>query len=151
MASVEAATADVSGQVGVAAKHLDSLEELHVRSDETYLTASTFKVPILAEVYRQVDAGLIDPAGRVDVSDDLRAPGSGSVEGAGVRFAAHRPRSGVAHDNHKRQYRYRHALSHGRARAAQRDNAGPRSNSDAAAYVLPGDALQHVRRGHRRR
>ena len=77
MANLEEAAADVPGQVGVAARHLDSLEELHVRSDETYLTASTFKVPILAEVYRQVDAGLIDPAGRVEVADKLRAPGSG--------------------------------------------------------------------------
>ena len=91
MASVEEAAAEVPGQVGVAAKHLDSLEELHVRSDETYFTASTFKVPILAEVYRQVDAGLIDPDARVEIADELRAPGSGVLKElrAGLRPSVH--------------------------------------------------------------
>jgi len=91
MATLEQAAADVPGHVGIAARHLDSREELHLRSDEAYFTASTFKVPILAEVYRQVDAGLIDPAERVKVPDELRAPGSGVLKelGAGLQPTVH--------------------------------------------------------------
>ena len=80
MSTIEEAIAKAPGEVGVAAKHLESFEELHYRSDGIFLTASTFKVPILAELYRQVDEGIIDPLRHLELTDDLRAPGSGVLK-----------------------------------------------------------------------
>ena len=91
MPTVEAAIARVPGEVGVAAKHLDSLEELHYNSDRVFFPASTFKVPILAELYRQVDKGVIDPKQRLELTDKFRAPGSGVLKqiGSGLRPTVH--------------------------------------------------------------
>ena len=81
----------VPGTVGVAAKHFESGEELALDAEGVFHTASTFKVPILAELYRQIDEGIIDPGSRVVLSDDLRAPGSGVLKemGAELQPAVH--------------------------------------------------------------
>ena len=80
MVSVESAAAEVPGAVGVAAKHLGSGAELALRDDEVFFSASTKKVPLLVELYRQVDAGEIDLGRRVELTDRIRAPGSGVLK-----------------------------------------------------------------------
>ena len=80
MASIEAALAEVPGEVGVAAKHVDSREHLHFNADAVFFTASTFKIPILAELYRQVDEGIIDPEERIELTDEYCSPGSGVLK-----------------------------------------------------------------------
>ena len=91
MPTIKAAMAEVPGEVGIAAKHLDSLEELHYGSDGFFFPASTFKIPILAELYRQVDEGIVDPQQRLELTDELRAPGSGVLKemGNGLRPTVH--------------------------------------------------------------
>ena len=80
MPSVESAAAEVPGVVGVSAKHLGSGAEIRLRDDVVYFAASTIKVPLLVELYRQVDAGEIDLERRVELSDQIRAPGSGVLK-----------------------------------------------------------------------
>lgn len=80
MDNLDAALANVSGEVGVAAKHLESLDEFNYNSDRLFFPASTFKVPILAELYRQVDEGIIESQKRLELTDDIRAPGSGVLK-----------------------------------------------------------------------
>lgn len=91
MLTVEAAMATVPGEVQFSAKHMDSLQELHGGSGGVFPPASTFKVPILAELYRQVDDGIIDPQHRVELTDEDRAPGSGVLKemANGLRLTIH--------------------------------------------------------------
>ena len=77
MPSVESAVREVPGAVGVVARHLGSDAEIRLRDDEVFFSASTKKVPLLVELYRQVDAGEIDLGRRVELTDRIRAPGSG--------------------------------------------------------------------------
>ena len=77
MTTFQEAVSQVPGVVGVAARHLETGHSVECNADETFFTASTFKVPILAEVYRQVDAGTLDLSQRVELTDALRVPGSG--------------------------------------------------------------------------
>ena len=49
------------------------------------------KVPLLVEVYRQVDRGVIDPARRIELDDRLQSPGSGVLKelANGLRVTVH--------------------------------------------------------------
>ncbi len=80
MNKIEAAIADVPGAVGLAARHLETGEQIRHRADGVFFTASTFKVPVLLELYRQVDQGIVDLDRRIELSDRLRAPGGGVVK-----------------------------------------------------------------------
>lgn len=68
------------GVLGVAAKRLDTGEELAYNADEVFPTASTFKTVLLYTLYRQADAGRIDLAKRVTLRAEQRVPGSGVLQ-----------------------------------------------------------------------
>ena len=55
--AVEALAADFDGVVGVYARHLPTGRTAALRADETFPTASLVKVPILATLFEQVEAG----------------------------------------------------------------------------------------------
>ncbi|GGO75652.1 serine hydrolase [Nonomuraea cavernae] len=61
------------------AADLDTGREVGHGSDEPVPTASVFKVPLLVELCRQADAGLLDPASRVTVGAAERAFGPTGV------------------------------------------------------------------------
>jgi beta-lactamase class A len=77
VAAIEAEFAAFPGTGGVAAKRLDTGEEIRVNADETTATASTIKVPILIELFRQVEAGAIDLETPLPASAAARTVGSG--------------------------------------------------------------------------
>ena len=91
MSSVDEAIAKVPGIVGLAARHLDSGARIRHNADVPFFTASTFKVPLLVELFRQVDRGGIDLSGRVEFTDAMRVPGSGVLKEleAGLRPTIH--------------------------------------------------------------
>ena len=80
MNNLESAVAAVPAVTGMAAKHLDTGQELAHQADDLYFTASTFKVPILVELYRQVDMGIVDHSARLELTDADRSPGSGVLK-----------------------------------------------------------------------
>ena len=80
MNTLDSAIAAVPAVTGMAAKHLVTGQELAHRADDIYFTASTFKVPILVELYRQVDMGIVDPSARLELTDADRSPGSGVLK-----------------------------------------------------------------------
>ena len=80
MSAIQDFTVHTGGVVGVAAKHLASGERVSYNADTVFFTASTLKVPLLVELYRQVDAGIIDVNERIDLTDALRVPGSGVLK-----------------------------------------------------------------------
>ena len=84
MNSVKSAIAQAPGTVGVTAKHLESGKTIRHNGDTVFFTASTFKVPVLVELYRQVDEGKIALGQRVELTDALRAPGGGLLKTLGV-------------------------------------------------------------------
>lgn len=77
---IVALAADFRGVIGVAARNLGSGEEIQYNADEIFPTASTMKSVFLYELYRQIDAGRIDPAERITFEDRLRVPGSGVLQ-----------------------------------------------------------------------
>jgi beta-lactamase class A len=72
------------GTVGVAAKNLGTGEEIGVNADEETGTASTVKVPILIEVFRQVEAGDVDLETKIADGPETRTPGSGILRDLSV-------------------------------------------------------------------
>ena len=77
MEELQSAIEGVQGTVGFAAKHLETGQQLSHNADSIFFTAGTLKVPLLTELYRQVDEGYINLSERIELSDDLRVPGSG--------------------------------------------------------------------------
>ncbi len=80
MSIIQDVTAQTEGVIGVAAKHLETGVHVHYNADTVFFTASTLKVPLLVELYRQVDAGIIDVNQRIELTEALRVPGSGVLK-----------------------------------------------------------------------
>jgi len=76
-AAVAAVAASCSGHLGVAARHLETGEELSWNADGQIETASAVKVAIHAEVMRQARLGRIDPGAAVQTTAADLAGGSG--------------------------------------------------------------------------
>lgn len=70
----------LGGSVGVMVDHLDTDLTLTYNADELYPTASTFKTPLIYEVYRQAEEGRIDLTERITLSHSTRVPGSGVLQ-----------------------------------------------------------------------
>ena len=62
---LETISQGVSADWGVYIKSLDTGEEVAINADTAMDTMSAIKIPLLVDVYRQVDAGKINPADRL--------------------------------------------------------------------------------------
>ena len=91
MTSIQTAISGIEATVGVSARHLENGREIRHNTDDVFFTASTLKVPVLVELYRQVDLGIIDLNRRVELTDSLRVPGSGILKEmtAGINPTVH--------------------------------------------------------------
>ena len=83
MESILKTISEVPGVVGLSAKHLENGKQIHHNADEVFFTASTLKIPVLFELYRQVDNGFIDISSRIHLNDQHRSPGSGVLKELG--------------------------------------------------------------------
>src|SRR5260221_10651981 len=61
---LEQISAGVSADWGIYIKSLDTGEEIAINADKVMDTMSAIKIPLLVDVYRQVDAGKINTADR---------------------------------------------------------------------------------------
>ncbi len=68
------------GVLGVAVKHLGTGEEASLRGDELFPTASVFKVPVIVELFRQVEEGRLSLEERIALRDGDKVPGSGVLK-----------------------------------------------------------------------
>lgn len=91
MSTIQDFTAHTGGVVGISAKQLETGARVNHNADTVFFTASTLKVPLLVELYRQVDAGIIDVNQRIDLTDALRVPGSGILKelASGLQSTVH--------------------------------------------------------------
>ena len=80
MSAIQDFTAQTEGVVGVAAKHLETGKCISHNADTVFFTASTLKVPLLVELYRQVDSGIINVNQHIELTEALRVPGSGVLK-----------------------------------------------------------------------
>ncbi|MDE3001405.1 MAG: class A beta-lactamase-related serine hydrolase [Gemmatimonadota bacterium] len=91
MTYIETAISRIEATVGVSARHLETGREIQHNADDVFFTASTLKVPVLVELYRQVDRGIVDLDRRVELTDELRVPESGILKEmtAGINPSLH--------------------------------------------------------------
>jgi beta-lactamase class A len=64
-AKLQTISQGVSADWGIYIKSLDTGEEIAINADSPMDTMSAIKIPLLVDVYRQVDAGKINPADRI--------------------------------------------------------------------------------------
>jgi beta-lactamase class A len=68
------------GILGVAFKHLGSGEQANLNGDRIFPTASVFKVPVILEFYRQVEAGTLGFDDQIILREEDKVPGSGILK-----------------------------------------------------------------------
>ena len=66
--------------LGVAVKNLGTGEEAGFNGYELFPTASVFKVPVIVELYRQVEAGKLSLEDKLVLMDSEKVPGSGILK-----------------------------------------------------------------------
>ncbi len=74
--SVRAIAAELGGRMGIAARNLASQAAVCLNADERFPMASCFKVPVMVEVLRQVDGGLLRLDERLTLRETDKSPGS---------------------------------------------------------------------------
>lgn len=79
-ARIAAIAGEIEGTLGVYARDLRSGVEVSHNADTPFPTASVMKIPILYELYRQVEAGKIDLARRLTLGEADMVPGSGVLQ-----------------------------------------------------------------------
>jgi len=77
---MKAAAKGFDGRLGVAVKHLGTGEAASLNGDEIFPTASVFKVPVIVELYRQVEGGTVSLDERVVLREADKVPGSGILK-----------------------------------------------------------------------
>src|SRR5262249_39000012 len=91
-AQIEKVIPRARGQVGGAIRHADSGVELMINADQTYPMASTYKVPILVELFYQRAAGKLSLSDRVEVhAADVHPGGTIALllDGPGLQMSIH--------------------------------------------------------------
>lgn len=86
----EAIAAYPQGRVGVFILDLDQGYYVNVRGQESFIAASTIKLPILALFYQQVDQGRVDLDEPLTMTAELRASEAGNMQFSpvGTQFSA---------------------------------------------------------------
>jgi beta-lactamase class A len=81
----------VSADWGIYIKSLDTGEEVAINADAPMDTMSTIKIPLLVDVYRQVDAGKLNPADRIVMHTADKRFGTGVLRtlGDGLNLSFH--------------------------------------------------------------
>src|SRR3954464_5908953 len=71
---------DASGaEVAVAMRSLDGRDELSIDPDKTFHAASTMKVPVMIELFRQADAGTLSLDEQLPIRNEFHSIVDGSV------------------------------------------------------------------------
>lgn len=73
----------VTGMLGVAFRDLRTQEEFYLNGDTAFPAASVFKIFLLAELFRQAEAGKFSLSDRIPLEDSEKSPGSGVLKELG--------------------------------------------------------------------
>ena len=79
-AELERAAEQFDGVMGIAVKDLGGAEAFTVNADTVFPQASSIKIPVLIELYRQSQTGTVKLDERVEIKQALKAGGSGVLQ-----------------------------------------------------------------------
>jgi beta-lactamase class A len=79
-AELERAVGQFDGVMGIAVKDLGGAEAFTVNADAVFPQASSIKIPVLVELYRQAQSGTVKLDERVEIKKALVAGGSGVLQ-----------------------------------------------------------------------
>jgi len=68
------------GKLGISVKHLGTREAASLNGDDLFPTASVFKVPVIVELYRRVEAGILSLEDKIMLREGDKVPGSGILK-----------------------------------------------------------------------
>ncbi len=74
---IEGVIIEIEGEIGVAAKHLETGEELAINGDAYFPMASVFKVPVFVEVMAQIKEGRFNLEDEISIQKTDQHMGSG--------------------------------------------------------------------------
>lgn len=87
-ANIERITRSINAKWGIYIKCVETGEELAINADETMDTMSVIKIPLMVEVFRQIEAGRFALTDRVTLKESEKRPGTGVIRsldaGAGL-------------------------------------------------------------------
>src|SRR5690242_5446911 len=78
-ANIERITRSVNAKWGIYLKCVETGEEIAINADETMDTMSVIKIPLMTEVFRQIEAGKFALTDRVTLKDSEKRPGTGVI------------------------------------------------------------------------
>ena len=78
-ANVDRITRSVNAKWGIYIKCVETGEEIALNADETMDTMSVIKIPLMAEVFRQIEAGKFSLTDRVTLKETEKRPGTGVI------------------------------------------------------------------------
>jgi len=76
-ANIERITRSVNAKWGIYIKCVETGEEIAINADEPMDTMSVIKIPLMVEVYRQIEAGKFALTDRVAMKESEKRPGTG--------------------------------------------------------------------------
>ncbi len=68
------------GKLGISVKHLGTGEAASLNGGDLFPTASVFKVPVIVELYRRVEAGTLSLEDKIMLREREKIPGSGILK-----------------------------------------------------------------------
>lgn len=77
--NIERITRSVNAKWGIYIKCVETGDEIAINADETMDTMSVIKIPLMAEVFRQIEAGKFALTDRVTLKDSDKRPGTGVI------------------------------------------------------------------------
>ncbi|HJZ67644.1 MAG TPA: serine hydrolase [Blastocatellia bacterium] len=77
--NIERITRSVNAKWGIYIKCVETGEEIALNADETMDTMSVIKIPLMVEVFRQVEAGKFALSDRVTLKESDKRPGTGVI------------------------------------------------------------------------
>ena len=77
--NIERITRSVNAKWGIYIKCVETGEEIAINADETMDTMSVIKIPLMAEVFRQIEAGKFALTDRVTLKETDKRPGTGVI------------------------------------------------------------------------
>jgi beta-lactamase class A len=77
--NIERITRSVNAKWGIYIKCLETADEISINADETMDTMSVIKIPLMAEVFRQIEAGKFALTDRITLKDSDKRPGTGVI------------------------------------------------------------------------
>jgi beta-lactamase class A len=76
-ANIERITRSVNAKWGIYIRCVETGDEIAINADETMDTMSVIKIPLMVEVFRQIEAGKFALADRVTMKESDKRPGTG--------------------------------------------------------------------------